>query len=200
MPVVAWAYVKPLWKEYIRIRDYEYYYLRLRRMPVVIRAMLSIEPAHSMDFIPDEIHLGTVNASIHITIVMDLFCKSCADNWNILNRWLETYHGLFWLTVRFIGYNSKHVTTRELVNALTGIYIQSGDDAFCKAMTDWNENRDSQKWKMKYYANQPITPQSVSLKTFNWLKKTPISVVPSVFVGDKIYRDALSDLEYLLKE
>ncbi len=138
LPIVAWAYVKPLWKEYIRIRNYEYNYLRLKRTPEVISAMLSMEPTHSMDFIPDEIHLGSVDAPMHITVAMSLFCKPCGDSWNVLNHWLATYPGLFWLTVRFSGYNSKNAKNTELIDALTGISIQSGNDAFRKALTDWN--------------------------------------------------------------
>ena len=200
LSVIAWAYVKPLWKEYIRIRNYEYHYLRLKRIPAVIRAMLSTEPAHSMDFSPDEIHLGTVDAPLNITIVMSLFCKPCADSWNVLSHWLAEYPGLFRITIRFTGYNSNHKTTTELIDALTGIYIQSGSDTFSIAMTDWNESRDSQVWKAKYYTTQPITPQPVSLETEMWLQKNFITAVPTVFVDDRIYRYALSDLECLLKK
>ena len=41
IPVVVWAYIKPLWKEYNRVRTYEYKYLRLKRIPSVIRAMFA---------------------------------------------------------------------------------------------------------------------------------------------------------------
>jgi len=200
LPIIIWSYVKPLWKEYNRIRTYEYNYVRLKRMPAVIRAMISTEPTYSMDYIPEEIHLGTVDAPIHLTVVMSLFCKPCSNTWNILNRWLSTYPGLLQLTMRFSGYNSNHTTNTELIDALIGIYTQSGNDAFCKALTDWNECRDSQQWKEKYFSNKPISPNPLALKIAQWQHTISISAVPTVFVGDRIFRYALNDLEYLLKE
>ncbi|GHS92849.1 hypothetical protein FACS1894203_5430 [Bacteroidia bacterium] len=111
LPMIIWAYVKPLWKEYLRTRDFEYYYLRLRCTPNVIRAMLAKEPTLNMDFFPDEIHLGIINAPIHITVIMGLYCKPCANEWNVLIRWLTRYPGLLWLTVRFTGYNTQNIET-----------------------------------------------------------------------------------------
>ncbi len=200
LPVIIWAYVKPMWRENIQIRKYEYNYLRLKRMPVVIRAILSIEPPFSMDFIPGEIHLGTIGAPTHFTILMSLFCNPCAENWNILHQWLTTYPGLFCLTVRLSGYNSKDTKSTELIDALTEIYIQLGDKAFIKALNEWNEDRDYKKWKAKYYANKPIKPQLVCSKVAQWQQTNFIPVVPTIFVGNRIFRYELNDLEYLLKE
>lgn len=200
MPVIIWAYVKPLWKEYIRIRMYEYNYLRLKRIPAVIRTLLSIEPCYSMDYRPDEIHLGTIGSSIHITIVMSLECKPCGESWNLLSRWLVTYSGLFSLTVRFSGYKDGDVKNDELIDGLAEIYSELGSDAFCEALADWIKNRDFQIWKVKYYADKPIKPQSGSLQTAYWQRSNFITSVPTVFVDGRIFRNELSDLEYLLKK
>jgi uncharacterized membrane protein len=199
MPVIIWAYVKPLWKENIRMRNYEYNYLRLKRIPAVIHALLSTEPCYTMDYSPDEIHLGTIDSPIHVTIVISLDCKPCGDSWTMLSRWLITYPGLFCLTVRFSGYNDGDRKNDELIDGLTEIYSKSGSYAFCNALADWNENRDIQMWKAKYYANKPITPQLVSLQTANWQQSNFITSAPTAFVDSRIFRYELSDLECLLK-
>lgn len=200
LPVIIWAYIKPLWKENVRIREYEYNYLRIKRMPVVIRALLSTEPPLAMNFIPGEIHLGNMNVPVHVTIVMSLFCKPCADSWNLLSRWLTTYPDLFRLTVRFTGYGAHDTRNTELIGALTGIYIQSGGDAFSKALNDWDEHRDYQKWKAKYYTDKPVVHQPVSSEIAKWQQASFIPSVPTIFVDNRIYRYTLDDLEYLLKE
>lgn len=199
MPIIIWAYVKPLWKENIRMHTYEYNYLRLKRIPAVIRALLSTEPCYTMDYRPDEIHLGTNGSPIHITIVMSLECKPCGDSWSMLSQWLVTYSSFFCLTVRFSGYNDGDAKNDELIDGLTEIYSELGSDAFCKALTDWVKNREFQKWKTKYYTNKSIMPQSGSLQTANWQRSNFITSVPTVFVDGRIFRYELSDLEYLLK-
>lgn len=200
LPVIIWAYVKPIWKENVRIRDYEYNLLRLRRMPAVIRALLSTEPRYAMDFRPDEIHLGTHDAPLHITLVMSLFCKPCEDSWNTLSRWLTIYPGLYHLTVRFTGYGAHDVKNTELIGILTEIYIQSGSEVFSKALNDWNKDRDYPKWKAEYYTNISIMSQTVSFEVARWQQASFIPSAPTVFVDNRIYRYELSDLEYLLKE
>lgn len=200
LPVIIWAYIKPIWNENTRIRNHEYNYLRLRRMPAVIRALLSTEPPYVMDFKSDEIHLGTIDAPLHITIVMSLFCKPCEDSWNTLSRWLAIYPGLYQFTVRFTGYGAHDTKNTELIGALTEIYIQSGEDAFCKALNDWNKDRDYQKWKAEYYVDKSVTHQTVSVETARWQQVIFIPSAPTVFVDNRIFRYELSDLEYLLKE
>lgn len=199
IPVIIWAYVKPLWKENIRMRIYEYNYLRLKRIPAVIHALLSTEPCYTMDYRPDEINLGAIDSPIHVTIVISLECKPCGDSWTMLSQWLVTYPGLFCLTVRFSGYNDGDRKNDELIDGLTEIYSKSGSDAFCKALADWIENREIQMWKAKYYANKPITPQLGSLETAYWQRSNFITSAPTVFVDGRIFRNELSDLEYLLK-
>lgn len=199
IPVIIWAYVKPLWKENIRMRIYEYNYLRLKRIPAVIHALLSTEPDYTMDYRPDEIHLGTIGSPIHVTIVISLECKPCGESWTMLSQWLVTYPGLFYLTVRFSGYNDGDRKHDELIDGLTEIYSKSGSDAFCKALADWIEIREMQMWKAKYYANKPITPQLGSLQTAYWQQSNFITTAPTVFVDSRIFRNELSDLEYLLK-
>jgi hypothetical protein len=129
-----------------------------------------------------------------------LFCKPCADSWNTLSGWLTAYPDLLRLTVRFTGYGSHDTKNTELIGALTGIYIQSGGDAFSEALNDWNENRDYQKWKAKYYADKPVAPQPVSFEIARWQERSFIPSVPVIFVDNRIYRYTLDDLEYLLKE
>jgi uncharacterized membrane protein len=199
LPIMVWAHVKPIWKENIRIRNYEYNYLRLKRMPAVIRALLSTEPINMMAFRPDEINLGKTDASIHITAVISSSCKPCANAWSELNQWIQAYPNKLWVTVRFTGYDSKQTDT-ELIDALTGIYLQSGSNAFCEALSSWYKSGDFQKWKAKYCRDSPITPQPLSLKTAKWQQEVFISAAPTIFVGDRIFRNELRDLEYLLKE
>ena len=200
LPVIVWAYVKPLWKEYFRIRNYEYRYYRLKRTPEVIRAMIAKEPACDMEFSKDEIHLGRIDASIHITVVLGLSCRPCVDGWNELNRWISTYPESFCLTVRFFGYNFFGTETEELIDTLTEIYNISGNDVFRSALTDWFANKDIQTLKAKYIADKTIASQSSSIKNAKWLRTHSITSVPAIFVGDRKFPFIVNDLEYLLKE
>ena len=203
LPIILWAYVKPLWKEYNRICNYEYWYLRLRHNPEVIRALFASEPARKMDFSADEIHLGTLDASLHITAALSLNCKPCIVAWNNLRKWLTAYPGLLWITVRFWGYNLLGTMNKELIDAMTGIYLQSGADAFCDALDDWYEHRDPQKWKAKYLTATLIPNQSIPLKNAQWEREQYIKSTPSIFVDDRPFKSELGDirdLECLLKE
>jgi len=192
--------VKPLWKEYNRIRNYEYQYLRLKRSPEVLRAKLSAEPARNMEFSTDEIHLGKSNAPIHITIVMSMYCQPCIEAWSLLTQWLNIYSDQFWLTVRFHSYNNQNTDTKELIDGLIGIYIQSGKESFCEALTDWYANKDFRNWKTKYYDTKPIPPQQVSLRNAKWEHENFITAVPTIFVDDRIFPFEFEDLECILKE
>lgn len=132
MPIFAWAYVKPLWKEHIRVRGYEYRYMRLKRMPEFIRAMLAREPAKDMKFSADDTHLGTIDAPVHITVLLSLNCRPCAKLWVVLVRLLAEYSGSLWLTVRF----STGKSIKDVFDTFSAIYLQQGEEAFCKALTD----------------------------------------------------------------
>ena len=200
LPVIAWAYIKPLLKEYIRIRDYEYYYLRLKRTPEVIRAMLEKEPACDMAFSADEIHLGKVDAPLHLTLVLSFQCRPCIDAWFLLNRWLADYPGTLWITIRFFGYNLFGMENKELIDTLTGIYLQHGNDAFCKALSDWYDLRDIQEWNEKYRSADPIKPISSTYKNGQWEKALHITGTPTIFIGDRRFPFALEDLEYTIKD
>ena len=136
IPVIAWAYVKPLWKEYNRVQSYEYHYLRLKRTPDVVRAVLANEQTLDMEFSIDEINLGPIEAPMHITVVLNFYCKPCVDEWMVLNRLLTTYPDSLKATVRFFGYNLLGVKIEELIDALTKINNISGDDAFRDALSD----------------------------------------------------------------
>jgi uncharacterized membrane protein len=200
LPIITWAYVKPLWKEYNRIRNYEYHYLRLKRSPEVLRAKHAAEPVRKMEFVTEDIHLGTSNAPMHITVVMSMYCQPCIDAWNLLIQWLTIYPGLFWLTVRFHSYTIQNNETKELIDGLTCIYMQSGKESFCDALTFWCAKRDFQNWKSKYYGANPIPPQQVSLKNAKWEHANFITAVPTVFVNDRIFPFEFEDIEYMLKD
>jgi len=200
LPVITWAFVKPLWKEYIRIRDFEFKFLRLKRSPDIIRTILTQEPARDMEFTPDEINLGIVDAPIHITVVLSMHCRPCIDAWTLLDQWLATYLNSFRATIRFHGYNFAGPEINELIDALTGIYIQSGNDTFRKALTEWYIIKDVQQWKAKYHADTPVVPQLLSSKNDKWERMNFIAHVPVIFVDNRIYPYELDDLESLLKE
>ena len=153
-----------------------------------------------MELMPDEIHLGAVDAHIHITAVMSLHCMPCTNAWKTFSRWLTTYAGLFRLTLRFHNSHSQHVEMTELIDALTDIYMKSGNNVFCAALTNWYENKDLEQWKATYCTAIPITPHPTTEKIAQWVQANSISAVPAVFVGDRIFPLELSDLEYLMKE
>ena len=200
LPVIVWAYVKPLWKEYNRVRNYEYKYLRLKSAPGVIRAMMMQEPVRDMGFTADEINLGITDAPLHLTIVVSMHCKPCIDAWHLLNKWLATYHGYLQATIRFHEYNLQGSEISELIDGLTGIYLHSGNAAFCDALTDWYNTKAFQAWKAKYYQETPITPHQSSIKIAQWVQANSIAHVPTLFVDNRLFPFELTDLEYLLKE
>jgi len=200
LPAIAWAYVKPLWKEYIRIRNYEYLYLRLKRTPEVIRAMLAKEPACDMEFSQDEIHLGKDNASIHISIILSFDCRPCTDAWKVLIRWLKTYPDSLRITIRFFGYNLLGTVIEELIDALTEINIKFGNGVLCNALSDWYEYKDIQKWKAKYLTDVPVLPQLSSTKNAKWLRANFITSTPTIFIDNRKFPFTLDDVEYLLKD
>jgi uncharacterized membrane protein len=200
LPVIVWAYVKPLWKEYNRVRNFEYKYLRLKSAPDVVRAIMMQEPVRDMGFTADEINLGTTDAPIHITIVISMHCKPCIDAWHLLNKWLTTYHGYLQATVRFHGYSLSGSEINELIDGLTGIYLHAGNDAFCDALTDWYDTKALQAWKAKYGKETPITPHRSSIKNAQWEQANFIVHAPAIFVGNRSFPLELTDLEPLLEE
>ena len=200
LPVFIWAYLKPLWQENIRVRDIEYRYLRLKRTPEVIYALLAREQDRNMEFSSDEINLGNDNAQLHITMVMGLHCRPCADEWRIANRWLSLYKDSFRLTVRFFGYNLTGQADQELIDTFTCIYMQSGKEAVRSAITDWYAKMDREKWKEKYLAHISVQPQSSSSKNAAWERTQLINATPTIFIGNRSFHYHLNDLEYLLKE
>jgi len=200
VPAIAWSYVKPLWKEYNRIQNYEYLYLSLKRTPDVIRAMLANGSEYNMHYQDNEIHLGKMNAPIHFTIIMNFNCKPCLEEWNVLKRLLTAYPDSLWVTLRFFGYNAPNTPFKELIDALTEICIKSGNEAFCIALSDWYEYNDFQKWKAKHLSDAPIEPKASSSKNAQWIKSSYINHTPTIFVGNRKTLLSLEDLENLLKE
>jgi len=202
LPVFAWAYVKPLWKEHIRISGYEYRYKRLKRTPDFIHAMLAKEPVHDMEFSAEDIHLGAINAPVHITAIMSLYCQPCVKSWNVLIRLISEYSDSLRVTVRFFtGYGSLK-SDKEIYDVLATIYLQMGQESFCKALTDWYESRDIQQWKSKYFAEATILSQSSFTKIARWEKELSINYTPAVFVDNRMLPQmfTIEDLEYLLKK
>jgi len=200
---MVWAYVKPLWKGYNNSRNYEYRYLHLKHTSAVIRAMIEKEPVREMNFCANEIHLGKVDASLHITIILSLFCQPCEKDWNLIKLWLSSNSDFLWFTIRFhIGYGSHNVELKELIDTFSGIYFQYGHDAFCKALDGWYECRDIPEWKAKYGFNVFFSHESLFLKNASLEKSLSITYTPAVFIGERMLPSMyyLKDLECLLKE
>ena len=201
VPIFAWSFIKPLWNEYNRTHDFEYRYLRLRRDTNVIRAMLTKETAREMDFIKDEIHLGRINAPIHITAAISFSCNMCANNWKLLSRWLLQHPEKLWITIRFFGYNMLHADNKKVYDTLACIYEQYGAEKFCKATTAWYEIKDDVKWKKIYLPTaEDVSEHWLSKKNAKWEREQSLTYTPVIFVDDRIYPFELSDLENLLKE
>jgi hypothetical protein len=200
LPIFTWTYVKPLWKEYFRVRNYEYLYLRLKRTPDVIRAMIAQKQPVEMNYSSDEIHLGKLDAPIHLTVVFSFFCKPCAEGWHVLNRLLSAYYDVLYVTVRFFGYHLLGENMNELIDALTEINNKSGNDAFRDALTGWFEDKDISIWKSKYFANKSASPQLSSEKNAYWIRENSIYGMPAVYVDDRELPFELEDLECLLRE
>ena len=199
IPVITWAFVKPLWKEYLRIYNYEYLYIRLKRTPDVIRAMIAKESPIEMNFSSEEINLGKIDAPRHLTVVFSSSCKPCVDGWNQLNRFLTEYSDVLRLTVRFVGYNLLGADMNELIDALTEINNKSGNDAFRNALTGWFEIKDVSKWKSKFFSNKSTTPHLSSEQNALWVRKYSIYGTPALYVADRKFPYELDDLECLLK-
>jgi uncharacterized membrane protein len=200
-PIFTWAYFKPLWKEYVRVRDYENLYLRLKNTPQTIRALLEKEITHDMEFSTDEIHLGKVGG-IHFTSVMSIYCNPCAREWKTLCQWLSLYPESLWLTIRFVGYGRQGDEGSEITRSLIDIYVQYGQEKFCESLTDWFKNKNYQEWKTKNLPPPTTLSDTLSRKYAHWEEKIPITYTPTLFVGNKIlptvYR--VKDLKYLLNE
>jgi len=168
-------------------------------MPDIFRALLAKEPDRDMEFSPDEIHLGKIGAPFHVTLIMGVYCRPCADE-KVLKRWLVEYQESLWITVRFLDYSSSSDETKMLIDSLTTIYLQSGKNTFLDSFLYWYEIYDIQKFKEKFNISVSTIALKLSSKNARWQREQYINYSPAIFVGGRLFQYMLEDLEYLVKE
>ena len=202
LPTCIWIFINPVRKEYSRIRKYERRYLRIKNAPHVIRALLEKEQRRDMNFSSDEIHLGAINAPLHLTVVVSLHCRPCRREWETLNELYALSPGSIRFTLRFAGYGNTNLSMDQQIDSLTGIYKQYGPESFCEALTYWFECEDYLKWKDRYPGKVSESAKKISKRNMRWIQNLPVTYTPTIFIDGRILpaEYQLAELKHFISE
>lgn len=94
--------------------------------------------------------LGNPDAEFKISIVSNPFCGYCKDAHLLLEKLILQYPNDLQVQIRF-NYGGKNDTELTyLLSVFKNLYINQGEEKFCKALNFWYETRNFEAVKQKY--------------------------------------------------
>jgi len=185
-PVVIWFILKHLVqkKEKLREVEKEMYFYKLNSD--LFLGLLDKQKKEEITEFANEISFGNLDSGIILTMVSNPFCQPCGLAHKEVVDLVEYFDVR--LNIRFIGKNQEQ---KIVINHLLNLALT---DSIGKAIDDWYEIRDYDKWA----ANYPVDLINLENYAYEWAEISQIEYTPTFFInGRKVVKPySASDLKY----
>lgn len=183
-----WLSIKPVLLELKNLKELQLKSNRFVRNYGLFRKNLLSGEKIEIPF--NQIILGNVNSKTEITLITSPFCGYCKNAHFIFEELLQKFEGKFQL--RIIIYPQLGVFTEksaELYYNLTSIFYDNGENAFRKALTNWFENKDIDRWLTAFKSTQMDETKIKLTKEIQkkWLDTNGLNYTPTIFINGYKY-------------
>lgn len=95
---------------------------------------------------------GNPDSKLNISIVTSPFCGHCTEPHFMLKKLLDKKHEHLNISILY-NVRPKNEQLLNFVSSLTNVKSTEGQSGYYKAMDDWYQNKDEQKWLSKHKTN-----------------------------------------------
>ena len=145
---------------------------------------------------------GNPNSKLNISVVTSPFCGHCNEPHYMLKKLLDKKYEHLNISIL---YNVRPKDNRLLnfVSSLMNVKSTEGQSGYYKAMDDWHQNKDEEKWLAKYQTDG-INKQTEAFldENHDWFMSQDINFTPCLFINGYRYPKeyVLSDLPFFIDE
>lgn len=191
----SWSYIKQLIISAERGKEYEYKYFRLKKNPQIYNAQLNASPSFEMDFSSSDLIIGTPDAELAITCVVNTNCGPCAMAHLKLEKILAENAGHVKMIIRFM------LTEEEVALHLISLYLEKGAEIFENALHDWFDHKNYELLRKEYPVNK-VDERAIQMinEQRAWCNRLHIHKTPEIFIGDKKIGNeyTVDDIQWLI--
>lgn len=145
---------------------------------------------------------GNLDSKLNISIVTSPFCGHCTEPHYMLKSLLDKKQEHLNISILY-NVRPKNEQLLNFVSSLTNVKSTEGQSGYYKAMDDWYQNKDEQKWLSKHKTNG-INKETNDLliESNNWFMAQEINFTPCLFINGYRFPNEyeLSDLPFFIDE
>ena len=198
-----WMLVKQLLAAKQKAEREAYQLHQLRRHPDRIANAINSLQTEDMGNGTGDIILGSADAKVVVTEVLNPFCGPCGAAVNGIMPLLDMFPEGFQVRIRFIGRPEDIDSERAAVACHLISYAKThSQEDVRKALVGWYASMAYESWRQRFTTEDAEACKDSLLEQIAWAQKAEIAYTPTTFVnGKRIPADIrLEDMRYWLGE
>ena len=191
LPLFILKFSKPLYVNLIKIKGENKSLSKFKRNYFTFKQTLIAGKKVSYKNLKSKINLGSDQAKLKITVITNPLCKFCRDTHLIIEELLKKHPKDIQINILFFfdSTNESEDLISNLHYKLLEIYLDKGEDDFLKALGNWFENKEYNKW---FKRHGKISKGSGKYKDILRIQNAQneengIQFTPSMFIGGYQY-------------
>jgi hypothetical protein len=198
---LSWLVIKPLIKRSGEIGVMRKLFSKLKHDPALFHTLLErqIKTISHTDF-ADDFTFGNQNAIYRLIVVLNPYCKPCAEDFFKIYALLKESDKDFGVTFRFMTDPTRiHQTATRIL--LGGCLAEPVEYIRLKMLRDWFTTRKLKVWRTKWNVQGNFELNDTLVRHQDWCRSNGITYTPVVFINGKGLPEPfqLSDLKYLIR-
>ena len=187
--LLIWFVVKPFITNYFKLKSSEITSIRFKRSYKLFKLALKDSRKIEYTSLKSVLCIGNPDAKIKISIVTNPFCGYCTEAHKILDALLQRFSDQVQLNIRF-NFNQEHANndSKLLHYRLVQIYFEKGAVMFMKALSNWFETKDLNRW-FNVFGKGEINIETEQILT-NQTKQNQnnkLTFTPALIVGEFLF-------------
>lgn len=198
IPILAWVIFKPYLLQRKEMQSLKKELNKLKYNRTLFNKLLNNEPQHEL---PDEhssLVIGNHKAEKVITMVSNPLCQPCSEMHKKLDELLKNRNDIKLQVIFFIpDENDKKI---QIMEHLMSLQAEGRNDLTKKALDDWYEHKNFEKWVETYPAKTRIDCQRFLKAQMEWCKTAKVMSTPVIFInGRKLFQSYQpEDIRYFI--
>jgi len=186
VPFSALIVVSPLIHRYGELKLAHYEFSEQRKDKRILKLLLEDEEKVDIEILNGEIILGAPDGSYLITIILNLYCLSCGETFQIMEYLLVKYPKDVRVLIRYVTHSdSPNDKNNIIANNLLKLSYTESHQKYCQAIHDWYVLKNIGLWSKRYGLSNSTENDPLLRYQNNWIQKRKIMYTPSVFINGK---------------
>lgn len=199
----VWHFTKPAIIGYLALPKTKFEFLKFKRNLGLFMNLLHQRPIFRNDLSSDaEMIFGPDTAKTCITIVTNPLCGYCTEAFDVYKALLVKHPDHIKIRVIFsvpVSHTKNPAT--QIALRIVEIFKNQRSSHAWRALSDWFEQRDVERWFQKYSSPEMLTSTREVLDSHHdWCEANKINYTPATIIENYLYPNeyAISDLTLLM--